>query len=182
MEFRVFQGAEELTEKEENSQLLIDQYKAINLGVQIDVTDYKETPSLTLESPHYSPEQMAIMVPMDNPHPVIVSNISGTYKVTKRKDESFSLTGDMPSFKMALMTAFHYPIRLSEGTLEPGNYNVTFTLDVNGQTQTYEQTVSIKNEDVKETQEKMEERGEVKIALKTFPWTTVVIVLLLFVW
>ncbi|MGO4886173.1 WxL protein peptidoglycan domain-containing protein [Anaerobacillus sp. MEB173] len=179
IEFRVFQGTEELTKKEEDSQLLIDQYRAVNLGVQVDITDYKETPSLTFESPHYSPEQMAIMVPMGNSHPVIVSNISGTYKVTKSKDEPFSLTGDMPSFKMAPMTAFHYPIRWSEGTLEPDDYNVTFTLNVNGQTQTYEQTVSIRNEQVKETQEKMEERGEVEIAPKTFPWTTVIIALLL---
>lgn len=178
MEFRVFQGTEELTEKEENSQLLIDQYKAINLGVQVDVTDYQEIPSLTLKSPHYSPDQMAIMVPIDNPHPVIVPNISGTYKVSKHEDKSFSLTGDMPSFKMAPMTAFNYPIRWSERTLEPGDYNVTFTLDVNGKTQTYEQTVSINNKEVKETQEKMVERGEVEIAPKTFPWTTVIIVLL----
>jgi hypothetical protein len=181
MEFRVFQGTEELTKKEENSQLLIDQYRAVNLGVQVDITDYKETPSLIFESPHYSPEQMAIMVPMDNPNPVIVSNITGTYKVTKSEDESFSLTGEMPSFKMAPMTAFHYPIRWTEGTLEPGDYNVTFTLDVNGQTQTYEHAVSIKNEEIQETQEKMEERGEVEIAPNTFPWTTVIIVLLLVV-
>lgn len=181
MEFRVFQGTEKLTKKEENSQLLIDQYRAVNLGVQVDVTDYKETPSLNLEKPTFSPEQMAIMVPMGNNHPVIVPNISGTYKITKSEDESFSLTGDIPSFKMAPMTSFHYPIRWSEGTLEPGTYHVTFTLNVNGHTQTYKQTVSIKNKEVKETQEKMEERGEVKIAPKTFPWTTVIIVLLLIV-
>lgn len=181
MEFRVFKGTKELTKKEENSQLLIDQYKAVNIGVQVDITDYKEKPSLTLESPHYSPEQMSIMVPMGNPHPVIVPNISGTYKVTKSEDGSFSLTGDMPSFKMAPMTTFHYPIRWSEGTLEPGDFDVTFTLNVNGKDQTYEQTVSIINEEVKETQEKMEERGEVEIAPKTFPWTTVIIVLLIVV-
>jgi hypothetical protein len=181
MEFRVFQGTEELTKKEENSQLLIDQYKAVNLGVQAEVTDYQETPVLTLEKPHYSPEQIAIMIPIGNKHPIIVPNISGKYEITKQEDEKFSLNGDIPPFKMAPMTTFHYPIRWTEGTLEPGDYNVTFTLDVNGQTQTYEQTVSIKNEEVKETQEKMEERGEVEIAPKTFPWTTIIIVLLLVV-
>nr|WP_309100333.1 DUF916 domain-containing protein [Fredinandcohnia onubensis] len=181
MEFRVFQGTEELTQKEENSQLLIDQYKAVNLGVQVDVTDYKEAPTLTLEDPLYSPEQMAIMVPMDNSHPVIVPNITGAYKVTKSKDEAFSLVGDIPSFKMAPMTAFHYPIRWSGETLERGDYRVTFTLDVNGNTQTYEQPLSIKNEEIKETQEKMEERGEVEVAPKTFPWTTVIIGILVVV-
>nr|WP_304215072.1 DUF3324 domain-containing protein [Fredinandcohnia onubensis] len=175
MEFSVFQGTEELTQKEENSQLLIDQYKAVNLGVQVDVTDYKETPALTLEDPLYSPEHMAIMVPLDNSHPVIVPNITGSYKVTKRNDESFSLAGDIPSFKMAPMTAFHYPIRWSEETLEPGDYNVTFTLDVNGKTQNYEESLPIKNEEIKETQEKMEERGEVEITPQTFPWTIVII-------
>ncbi|THE13439.1 DUF3324 domain-containing protein [Bacillus timonensis] len=181
MEFRVFQGTEELTQKEENSQLLIDQYKAVNLGVQVDVTDYKETQTLALEDPLYSPEQMAIMVPIDNSHPVIVPNITGTYKVTKSKDEAFSLTGDIPSFKMAPMTAFHYPIRWSGEALESGDYHVTFTLDVNGNTQTYEQSLTIKNEEIKETQQKMEERGEVTVAPKTFPWTTVIIGILVVV-
>lgn len=181
MEFRVFQGTEELTNKGENSQLLIDQYKAINLGVQVDVKEYTEKPSLTLESPAYSPEQIAITVPIGNHHPVIIPNISGTYQVTNDNDKTFSLEGDIPSFKMAPMTTFHYPLRWSEGTLEPGDYNVTFALDVNGQTQTYEQTVSIKNEEIEETQEKMEERGEVEITPKTFPWTAVIIVILLVV-
>ncbi|MEH7223716.1 DUF3324 domain-containing protein [Bacillus sp. JJ1566] len=181
MEFRVFQGTEELTQKEENSQLLIDQYKAVNLGVQVDVTDYKETPTLTLKDPLYSPEEMAIMVPIDNSHPVIVPNITGTYKVTKRKDDSFSLAGDIPSFKMAPMTAFHYPIRWSGETLERGDYQVTFALDVNGNSQTYEQSLTIKNEEIKETQEKMEERGEVEVTPKSFPWTTLIIGILVVV-
>lgn len=175
MEFRVFQGTEELTQKEENSQLLIDQYKAVVLGVQVDVTDYKESPSLTLEAPLYSPEQIAITVPLGNSHPIIVPNITGTYSITKSKDESFSLAGDIPSFNMAPMTAFHYLIKWSGETLEPGEYHVTLTLDVNGNTQAYKQSLSIKNKEIIETQEKMEERGEIEVAPKTFPWTTVII-------
>lgn len=181
MEFRVFQGTEELTKEEENSQLLIDQYKAINIGVQIDVADYKETSSLNLEKPTFSPEQIAIMIPMGNNHPVIIPNISGTYEVTKSEDEAFSLTGDIPPFNMAPMTTFHYPIRWSEGMLEPGTYHVTSTLDVNGNTQTYKQTFSIENKEIKETQEKMEERGEIEVTPKTFPWMTVLIGLLIIV-
>lgn len=179
MEFRIFQGTEELTKKEENSQLLIDQYKAVNLGVQVDVTDYQETPVLTLEKPHFSPEQISVMIPMVNKHPIVVPNISGTYEITKQEDKKFSLNGDIPPFKMAPMTTFHYPIRWTEGTLEPGTYQVTSTLDVNGNNQTYNQTFSIENQEVKETQEKMVERGQVEIAPKTFPWTTVIIALLL---
>ncbi|MFD1739609.1 WxL protein host-binding domain-containing protein [Bacillus salitolerans] len=181
VEFRVFKGTKELTQKEENSQLLIDQYKAINIGVQIDVTDYNETPSMELDKPFFSPEQIAIMVPMENSYPVIVPNISGTYKITKNEDTTFSMTGEIPSFKMAPMTTFHYPIRWSEGTLEPGTYDVSLSLDVNGSTQSYEQTISIENNEVQKTQEKMEERGEVAIAPKTFPWTTIMIVLFIIV-
>ncbi|MFT4416217.1 WxL protein host-binding domain-containing protein [Fredinandcohnia humi] len=178
IEFRVFKGTEELTKKEENSQLLIDQYKAVNVGVQVDVTDYQDIPVLTLEKPHFSPEQIAIMIPMENKHPVIVPNILGTYEITKQGDQDFSLKGDILPFKMAPMTVFHYPIQWTEGTLEPGSYHVTSTLGVNGKTQTYEQTFSIENKEVKETQEKMVERGEVEIAPKTFPWTPVIICLL----
>lgn len=179
VEFRVFKGTEELTQKKENSQLLIDQYKALNIGVQVDVTDYKETPSLNLDNPHFSSEQIAIMIPMGNNHPVIASNISGTYKVTKSEDETFSITGEISTFKMAPMTTFHFPIQWSKGTLEPGTYHVTATLNVNGNTQLYEQTVSIANNELKETQDKMEERGELEIAPKTFPWITVFIALLI---
>lgn len=181
MEFRVFQGTEELTRKEENSQLLIDQYKAVNLGVQVDVTDHSETPVLTLEKPHFSPEQIAIMIPMENKHPVIIPNTSGTYEITKQEDQAFSLKGDIPPFKMAPMTAFHYPISWSEGTLEPGTYHVTLTLDVNGNTQTYEQTLSIENKEIQETQEMRVERGEVEVAPKTFPWMTIIIAILMLV-
>ncbi|WP_071392773.1 WxL protein host-binding domain-containing protein [Bacillus tuaregi] len=181
MEFRVFQGTEELSQKAKNSQLLIDQYRAYNIGVQVDVTDYSETPALTLKEPQYSPERMAIMVPLDNANPVIVPNITGSYQVTKSKDESFSLVGDISAFKMAPMTAFHYPIRWSGETLEPGEYHVTLTLDVNGNTQTYEKSLSIKNKEIQETQQKMEERGEIEVAPKTFPWTMVIIGILVVV-
>ncbi|WP_251555297.1 WxL protein host-binding domain-containing protein [Neobacillus muris] len=179
MEFRVFQGTEKLNQKEDNSQLLIDQYKAINLGVQVDVSDYKETTALKLGDPLFSPEQMAIMVPFDNSHPVIVPNITGRYKVTKSDDESFSLSGDIPSMKMAPMTAFYYPIRWSGETLGPGDYHVTVTLDVNGNTQTYTESIAIKNKQVTETQKKMEERGEIEVEPNTFPWTAVLIGILL---
>lgn len=181
MEFRVFKGTEALTEENENSQLLIDQYKAVNLGVQIDVTDYQETPVLTLEKPHFSPEQISVMVPMQNMHPVIVPNISGTYEITKQEDQNFSLAGDIPPFKMAPMTAFNYPIRWTEGTLEPGVYHVKSKLDVNGNTQTYEQTLSIENNEVKETQKKRVARGEIEVAPKSFPWVAVIIGLLILV-
>lgn len=181
MEFRVFKGTEELTKEGENSQLLIDQYKAINIGVQVDVANFAETPSLSLEKPLYSPEQMAMMVPMGNLQPVILRNITGKYKVTKSGDESFSLEGDIPKFNMAPMTAFYYPIRWTEGTLQSGDYHIEMTLDVNGQTQTYEQSTAINNQEIQETQDKMEERGQVEVKPKTFPWTMVIIVLLVVV-
>lgn len=181
MEFRVFQGTEELTQRDNKSQLLIDQYKAFVLGVQVDVTNYKKTLSLSLKEPQYSPEQMAILIPIENVHPAIVPNITGTYQITKRDDKDFSIIGDIPSFKMAPMTIFHYPISWLAKTLEPGDYHVTLTLNVNGNIQTYKESLSIKNEEVIETQEQMEKRGEIVVAPRTFPWTTVIIGILVII-
>ncbi len=70
------------------------------------------------------------------------------------------------------MTSFNYPIRWSGEILKHCEYDGTFTVDMNENTQTFEQSLSIKNEDIKETQKKMDERGEVKVSPKTIPWTT----------
>ncbi len=180
MEFKVFQKTEEFAGGEDNSQLLIDQYRAINLGVQVDVTDYGETPSVKLEgTPTFSAEQTAILVPIQNTHPVIVPEISGTYEITKQDDAEFSITGNIAALKMAPMSSFYYPIRWTGGTLAPGTYQIASTLDVNGTAQTYEETISIGNEEVEETQEKMEARGQLEIEPDSFPWTMVIIIALL---
>jgi len=181
MEFKVFEKTEELAEGKENSQLLIDQYRAVNLGVQVDVTDYNETPSLILESPNFSSNQIAIMVPIQNNHPVIIPEISGTYEITKEEDADFSVTGNIPLFKMAPMTSFYYPIRWREGILGPGTYKIASAIDVDGISQNYEETFTIANEEVQETQEKMEARGQIEVEPDAFPWTTVIIIALLVV-
>lgn len=182
MEFKVFQKTEEFTQGEENSQLLIDQYRAINLGVQVDVTDYNETPSVTIEgTPTFSPEQIAIMVPIQNNTPIIVPEISGTYEITNQDDANFSVTGNIPAIKMAPMSSFNYPIRWTGGTLEPGTYQIASTMDVNGEPQTFEETFTIENDEVEETQQKMEDRGQLEVAPDSFPWTMVIIIALLVV-
>lgn len=180
MEFKLFQKTEELAGGEENSQILIDQYRAVNLGVQVDVTGYNETPTVTIEgTPAFSPEQIAIMVPIQNNNPVILPEISGTYEITNQDEANFSVTGNIPPIKMAPMSSFYYPVRWTEGTLEPGTYQITSTIDVNGNSQNYEETFTIANDEVQESQEKLEARGQIEVEPDSFPWTTVIIIALL---
>lgn len=187
MEFRVFQGTEELGNNEEQSQLLIDQYKAVNYGVQVDISDYTGETDISFGTPSYSPEQMAIMIPVENIHPVIVPNIAGTYEITKEGDEDFAIKGELASFKMAPMTSFQYPISWTEGTLEPGTYHVNSTLAINGKTKELEETVPIENDAIEKTENFMEERGEIEIKQQSFPWIPVIICIavilaFLFIW
>lgn len=177
MEFRVFKGTDELS-GEENSQLLIDQYKAVNIGVQIDVGDVQETPKVSLADARFSPEQAAIMMPMENNLPIVTPEISGTYEITSEENPDLSITGDIPAFKMAPMTNFSYPYRWTNETLEPGTYEVRSTITINGQPQTFDHTITIENDDVTETRENLEERGEIQAEPKTFPWLMVVVGLL----
>ncbi|MEQ2528066.1 DUF916 domain-containing protein [Bacillaceae bacterium CLA-AA-H227] len=187
VEFRVFQGTEELANNEEQSQLLIDQYKAVNYGVQVDIGDYTGTTDISFGTPTYSPEQIAMMIPVENIHPVIVPNITGTYEITKEGDNDFSIKGELPSFKMAPMTTFQYPISWAEGTLEPGTYHVSSTLALNGQTKELEETVPIKNDAIEKTEDFMADRGEIEIKQQSFPWMYVIIgiaiiVVILLIW
>ncbi|GKU83583.1 WxL protein host-binding domain-containing protein [Niallia sp. NCCP-28] len=182
IEFRLFKGTEELTGKNENSQLLVDQYKAVNIGVQIDVEDYKTTPSLHLGKPHFSPEQISIMIPMENKQPAIISNIQGTYKITKNDDDAFLLTGDIPTFSMAPMTVFFYPIQWTGSPLETGTYHIASTLTVNGNAKkNLEHSFKIENKEIKETQEKQKARGEIQVKSNTFPWMIVLIGILVLI-
>ena len=179
LSFQVFKGTDSLTTETENSQLLIDEYRAINLGVQIDVTEYADTPDLAFSTPHFSPEQIALMVPMANNHPVIVENISGTYEITKTGEPDFSLTGEIPLFKMAPVTTFDYPINWANEPLTTGTYLLSSTFDVNGIAQTFEDEFVIEDSELEDTQKAKEERGEVEVEKESFPWLIAVIGLLL---
>ncbi|MCU9612577.1 DUF916 and DUF3324 domain-containing protein [Caldibacillus lycopersici] len=175
IEFRVFKGTESVSGEDENSKFLIDQYRAVNIGVQVDITDVVPTSTITVTKPIYSPTLTAIMLPLENKQPVILPNITGTYKITKKGDENFLQEGEISEFKMAPMTTFQYPFRWANETLAAGTYTLNVTFNINGSNQSFEDTITIENNDIEETQQKMEARGEIQLETNPFPWIWAII-------
>ncbi len=181
LSFEVFKGTESLTSETENSQLLIDQYRAINIGVQLDVSPISDTASLAFGPPSFSPEELSIRVPVENPHPVIINSISGSYTITKEGDASFSVEGEIPTFKMAPMTKFDYPIQWSKEPLLPGNYKITATFNLNGEEQFYNEILTVEQMDLDDAQTAMVERGEINVDPGIPLWIYIVIGTLLII-
>lgn len=182
MQFRIFKGTKALTEEGEKSQLLMDEYRALNYTVLVDIRDDGKEPSLHVTTPHFSPEQADIKVPFENQHPAVIKNISGSYEITNPEDDTFTVKGTIPTFNMAPMTVFEYPYQLENATLRPGTYTVKTILNVDGHKQTFKEDITIENNALKEAQENdVEGQNQTALEPNQFPWMYVIIGILLIV-
>jgi hypothetical protein len=186
--FVSFEGTHEVQEANEEtdtSQILVDEYQAIDTPIKIDLPESDES-ATSIGDAAFDGDNLKVNFEIINQAAMVQENISGTYEVCD-KDGSDLFDGTIDTFKMAPMTGFRYSIPWQYGTLEAGTYTLSGKLNVNG-----EETDFVKSFVIDETSIQASLNTQAKanpeIKSSSFPWPwivvgflAIVIIVLLFV-